>query len=63
MKWIVNLTFRQIFYLLSGAALMVFAIIDRDILAGAFSILFLIQGIFDICIFGTCHIPKKYERA
>ncbi len=59
MKLFSNLTSRQYFYLLAGCALIVYAIIEKDILAGIFSIFCLIQGIFNICLLGTCQLPRK----
>ena len=59
MKWIISLSFRQIFYLLASMALLIYAIIEKDMLAGIFSIFCFVQGVFNICLFGTCRIPTK----
>jgi hypothetical protein len=64
MKWLINLSFRQYFYFLVGVALLIFAVINKDIWAGIFSVLCFVQGIFNICLFGACKIPqgKKHDR-
>lgn len=59
MKWIISLSFRQIFYLLIGIALLVYALIEKDLIAGIFSIFCFVQGVFNICLFGTCRMPQK----
>ena len=59
LKRISRLTFRQVFYLLAGIFLLVTGITNRDWTIGALSLLFLYQGIFNTCLFGSCAIPKR----
>lgn len=59
MKWFTNLTSRQYFYLLAGSALIIYAITEKDVLAGIFGIFCLTQGIFNICLLGTCRLPGE----
>jgi uncharacterized membrane protein YiaA len=59
LKRITSLTFRQVFYLLMGIFLLITGIINKDWTIGALSLLFLYQGIFNTCLFGSCAIPKR----
>lgn len=59
LKRITRLTFRQVIYLLGGAFLLGVAIVNRDWVAGVLSLLFLYQGIFNSCLFGSCTVPKR----
>ncbi len=59
LKKISRLTFRQVFYLLAGVSLLVTGIIHKDWITGLVSLIFLYQGIFNTCLFGTCAIPKR----
>ncbi len=59
MKWLTHLTTLQYFYLLAGITLVIYAIIEKDVLAGIFSLFCLIQGIFNICLLRTCRLPRE----
>ena len=58
-KMITSVTPRQFFYLIAGVCLLVFGIANNDLKAGMLSILFLYQGIFNTCFFGSCNTPKR----
>lgn len=59
LKRITSLTFRQVFYILAGAFLLVTGVIRKDWTTGVASLLFFYQGIFNTCLFGSCAIPAK----
>lgn len=59
MKKITCLSFRQVIYIIAGLSLLVAGIINKDWTLGVISILFLYQGIFNTCLFGSCSISKR----
>lgn len=59
MKKMTSLNFRQVIYVLAGLFLLVNGITSKDWMMGILSLLFLYQGIFNTCLFGSCAVPKR----
>ena len=58
-KKITRLTIRQVIYVVAGILLMATGIINKDWTMALLSLLFLYQGIFNTCLFGSCNVPKR----
>ena len=58
-KKITHLTIRQVIYVVAGILLMATGIINKDWTMALLSLLFLYQGIFNTCLFGSCNVPKR----
>ena len=58
-KKITRLNFRQVIYLIIGLVLLVIGIVAKDWTTGILSLLFLYQGIFNTCLFGSCTVPRR----
>ena len=59
LKKITRLNFRQVIYLIIGLVLLVNGIVGKDWTTGLLSLLFLYQGIFNTCLFGSCAVPRR----
>ncbi len=59
LKKITRLNFRQVIYLIIGIVLLVNGIVGKDWATGILSLLFLYQGIFNTCLFGSCAVPRR----
>lgn len=58
-KRIAGINFRQVIYVAAGIYFLTIAIMNKDWMPGLFSALFLYQGIFNTCLFGSCRVPKR----
>lgn len=59
LKKITRLNFRQVIYVIIGLELLVNGIVGKDWTTGILSLLFLYQGIFNTCLFGSCAVPRR----
>lgn len=59
LKKIIRLNFRQVIYVIIGLVLLVNGIVGKDWTPGILSLLFLYQGIFNTCLFGSCAVPRR----
>ncbi|MGF7080365.1 hypothetical protein ABIB50_002716 [Mucilaginibacter sp. UYCu711] len=59
LKKITSLSFRQVIYVTIGLILLVNGIVGKDWTTGILSLLFLYQGIFNACLFGSCAVPRR----
>jgi hypothetical protein len=58
LKKITGINLRQVIYVVAGLYFLITAIMNKDYILGIFSALFLYQGIFNTCLFGSCRIAK-----
>jgi hypothetical protein len=56
-----SINLRQVIYVAAGIYFLITAIINKDWMLGILSALFLYQGVFNTCLFGSCRIPKRKE--
>jgi uncharacterized protein (AIM24 family) len=56
---ITGLKVRPVIYVSAGIFLLATGIIDKDSTIAFLSLLFLYQGIFNTCLFGSCRVLKR----
>lgn len=59
LKRVAGISFRQVIYVAAGIYFLITAIMNKDWMLGIVSTLFLYQGVFNTCLFGTCRVPKS----
>jgi hypothetical protein len=59
LRRIAGINFRQIIYVAAGIYFLITAIINKDWMLGILSALFLYQGVFNTCLFGTCRLARR----
>jgi len=57
-----SVNFRQVIYVAAGIYFLITAIMNKDWMLGLFSALFLYQGVFNTCLFGTCGVSKTISK-
>jgi hypothetical protein len=58
LKKIAGINLRQVIYIAAGIYFLITAIMNKDYIPGILSALFLYQGIFNTCLFGSCSVAK-----
>lgn len=58
-KKLTNITLRQIIYIAAGLYFLVIGIMHKDWAFGIVALLFLYQGIFNTCLWGSCRVPRR----
>lgn len=58
-KKLTSAVLRQILYVAVGLYFLIIGIDHKDWTLGAVALLFLYQGIFNTCLFGSCNIPRR----
>jgi hypothetical protein len=61
LKRIAGIKFRQVIYVGAGIYFLITGLISKEWTMDILSVLFLYQGVFNTCLFGTCRVPKHKE--
>jgi hypothetical protein len=59
LKRIADINFRQVIYVAAGIYFLITAIMNKEWMPVIVSALFLYQGVFNTCLFGSCRVPRR----